>query len=805
MPVSTSLSVAALTADLEAAHQRIASLEAQLAGESTVPRTAAKLLETAVGHSPIILWCTDRDGRITLSEGRGLESLGRRPGQSVGMSIFELYAAYPEAISALHQALNGEELCAQIVVQDAVFESWISPLCDEAGTITGLIGVATDVSARVKAEAAESQFRTRFQRVFERSAAGIMLTDFDTGRLIDVNPSLCQLLERDREELLGKTTIEVGFWASLEERQAVLISADKAAKAAPRPHRLRTAKGHTRFVECRGDSLDIEGRPCLLTIVHDTTATHRYAQMLRRSRRRLRMLTRHAPVGIFRCTETGEIVDSNRHLLLLWNLSTPQIVAKEWWSFVSPDDRDRVVNQWREAMRLRTPFAAEFRVRAVETDEHWFLAQADGPQKSGGVVVTATDITAQKRAEKALQQLNEELESRVVQRTALLVNVNQTLEEQIYERRRAAEELAVTNEQWRSLVQNAPDLILLLNREYQITFLNHTHVRPELQVSDIEGNSAFNFVFPEFHDLMRSDMERVFLHGESVSHEVAGPNHAGERLWFQSHIAPIWHQDEVVAATVVCRDITRQRQAADELKRKQDLLTHVGRVSMIGEMTAAIAHELFQPLMAISNYIGGCMIRLQRGEPASADVLETLQDAIDEAHRASEIVRRMRQFLQHNELKQELVPVCELFSDVQKLSEPAIRRGGAICRVDFPEPNTVVNVDRIQIVQVLLNLVLNAIESLEATTDQPREILVSSACAEPRWLEMRVQDNGPGVPQELIDRIFEAFVTTKPEGLGLGLSISRSIVEGHGGTMSAQNVGNRGVVFIVRLPMSDVR
>lgn len=791
-----------LTLELQTAWDRIAVLEAELVRQ-TAQRPQAEMIATAVAQAPIVVWGTDREGRITLSEGRGLLPLGLEPGQVVGQSVFDLNADNPEVLAAMRRALGGEEVVTRVASAGRVYESWLAPQRGLSGVVTGIVGVATDITARAHAEAAERQFRDRFQHVFERSSVGIMLTDFHTGELLDVNLALCHLLERRPDELLGKTTVEIGFWTSDAQRQRVLTTAVKMSASPPNQHRLRTPSGQTRYVECRGNAIEINGRQCLLTMVHDATATHFYALMLRRSRRRLRTLTRFAPVGIFRCTEVGWIVDTNQQLLKMWNVERLAAVAEEWWSFIHPTDRERVAEHWHRAMRDRTSFAAEFRGGTPQTEEQWYFAQAERPLETGGVVVTATDISAQKRSEQALQRLNEDLEARVAQRTAVLVNFNQMLEEQIYERRRAAAELEVSNEKWRSLVQNAPDLILLLNRDCQITFINRT-TRPELEVVETQAVSVFDLVFPEFHEQVRNDLERVFKVGESVSHEVAAPGESGERLWFQSHIAPVWHEDEVVAATVVCRDVTRQRQAADELKHKQDLLTHVGRVSMVGEMTAAIAHELFQPLWAIANYVRGCIMRLEGDQPATPDVLQTLQDAVDEAHRASEIVRRMRQFLQRNELKQEVVSVHELFHDVQRLCEPAVHRKEATCLVEFPDPAVTVSVDRIQMVQVLLNLVLNASEALEAITDRPREIRVSSACHDPGVLEMIVEDNGPGLPEHLGNQIFEAFITTKKDGLGLGLSISRSIVEGHGGKMTASRAGNQGAKFVVRLPMCAV-
>ena len=791
----------ALAAELASVRAELAAFRLGSDASTPAQRPVAELLSTAVAHSPIVLWCADRDGRCTLSEGRGLEPLGFHPGQVVGLSVWDLYADNAEATDLMRRAYNGEENFALVHVGDLVYESWAAPLRDETGEITGIIGVGTDVTARMKAEVAEHQFRRRFQRIFESSPVGIMLTRFATGQLIEVNPALCRMLQREGHELVGKTTIEVGFWADEFERHRILERARKTNFSEMNRHRIRTVHGELRIVECRGDLMEIDGTPCLLTVVHDVTAEYRAAKLLRRSRRRFKMLTRFAPVGIFRCSFAGKVLDTNRQLLRLWHVTRETLTAGEWWRVIHPADQAAVAEQWRRAQEQGTPFAAEFRLPGNEA--RWCFAQAETQQACRGLVVTATDITAQKRSEHALQVLNEQLETRVAERTAVLVDMNTALEEQIRERRQAVEALEVSHEKWRSLVQNAPDLIILVDRDSQITFINHTSVRPELGVSDIVGNSVYDFIFPEFYEKVRADLIRVFDHGESASHEVAGPNESGERLWFQSHLAPVWHNGVVVAATIVCRDVTKLRRAEDELKQKQDQLIHVGRVSVVGEMTAAIAHEMFQPLQAIIGYVTGCTRRLQEGQPVTADVMATLQDAVAEAHRASEIVKRMKSFLQRNELQCEPVAVQDLFQDLQRLSDPAVRRSDAVCRFQQGDPAWQVSVDRIQMVQVLLNLVLNAIEALETTTDQPREIDVIAACPSPQFLEMTVADNGPGLPPELTEQIFEAFVTTKPTGLGMGLSISRSIVEGHDGKLTAESQPGVGTRFVIRLPRHD--
>lgn len=752
----------------------------------------------AVAHSPIVLWCADREGRFTLSEGRGLEPLGFRPGEVVGQSVWDLYGQNPEVSAALRSAYAGVESSTLVHIGPLVFESWIAPLRDEAGKFLGVIGVATDVTDRTKAEAAEHQFRRRFQGVFESSPVGIMLTDFATGKLIDVNPQYCQLMQRSREELIGKTTVEIGFWENPAQRQSVLQSSQSGNRFSANRHRLRTATGQRRVVECRADLMEIDGTPCLLTVVHDVTAAQKADRLLRRSRHRFKTLTRFAPVGIFRCGVDGDVLDANRQLLRQWNVSKDSLKANEWWSVIHPDDQPRVTQCWRSAIADQVPFATEFRLAGAS--ETWCFAQADAHEDHRNIVVTVTDITAQKRSEHALQRLNEELESRVAERTAVLININKILGEEIHERRLAVEALEESREKWRSLVQNAPDLILLVDREFRITFINHTSVRPELTVEDIVGNVVYDFIFPEYFEQVREDLSRVFQRGEVRSHEIAGPNQAGERLWFQSHLAPVWHNGSVVAATIVCRDVTQLRRAEDELKQKQDQLIHVSRVNMVGQMTAAIAHELFQPLQAIIAYVTGSTRRLQDGQPVSADVLATLQDAVAEAHRASEIVKRTKSFLQRNELHCEPVTVQSLLDDTKRLSEPAVRRGRIHCRFEDPDPNWQVSVDRIQMVQVLLNLVLNAVEALETAQNPTREIHVRTHCPTPQALEIVVADNGPGLPNYLGEQIFEAFVTTKVAGLGMGLSISRSIVEGHDGKLVAESSPGQGARFMIQLP-----
>ncbi len=781
-----------LAIQLAAAQDRIAVLESQLATRQNVPTTDS-LWERVVAHAPIVLWATDQNEVFTLSEGRGLTALGLKPGEAVGSTITDLYRDFPEAIDSVRQGLKGREVSLEVGVGDAIFESWIVPLRDAQGAVNGVMGVATDITARVRAEQLERQIRDRFQRVFESSPCGVVLTDLKTGRFVEANPAACRILERPLNEVIGKTAVEVGFWTNSQEHQQHLTPLESNGRARARAHRFVTPNGNIRYVNCQWEVIEVDGHQRLLTIVDDVTESIRSSHALARSRRLLRQLTRWAKAGIFRSTTAGRVTAANRQLLRAWGVDRVQLTADCWWSFLHVEDQPRVVAAWnREA-----PLVEEVRLAADPT--RWFFLQADAPTGTKSRVVTATEITQQKMVEQQLQSITNALEERVRERTELLMRANKILEEQIAERHLATDLLESSEERWRSLVAHAPDLILVVDADGMILFINHTRVRPELAVSDVIGHTVYEFIYPEDWDRFRADLRRVFDEGVPVSNEVSGPDAHGARLWYQSHIAPMLHDGQVISATIVCRDATAQHAAADELKQKQDLLAHVARVSTVGEMTAGIAHELNQPLAAIAQFVRGCIIRLEAGGPASPEVLEILQEAVNEAHRAGEVVRRLRGFLQRGELQRTPVCAAELLRDACRLSEPALRRRGMVFHQELKSQSLCLDVDRIQIIQVLLNLILNA---AEATPPEHPDRLITVRCQDggQGFVVIQVEDSGTGLPSQLGDQIFDAFVTTKPQGLGLGLSISRSIVISHGGRLEASSLPQGGTRMSVWLP-----
>ena len=251
-------------------------------------------------------------------------------------------------------------------------------------------------------------------------------------------------------------------------------------------------------------------------------------------------------------------------------------------------------------------------------------------------------------------------------------------------------------------------------------------------------------------------------------------------------------------------DITDRRKVEVEARQLQDRLTHFSRLSTMGEMAAGLAHEVNQPLTAIAAYAQACQRLLASAHGLPEGVLKALAQIDAQALRAGEVIRRLRHLVRNREVKRETIDAEKLLEDLRTLAEADARAHGIRllidCRPDLPS----VEADPVQIQQVVLNLVRNAIDSIVATPAAPRELALGAriADADPEQLEFTVEDHGPGVPESAVDQVFNQFFTTKPGGTGLGLAISRTIVRAHGGRLWYSAVEGGGARFHFTLPIS---
>jgi two-component system sensor kinase FixL len=246
------------------------------------------------------------------------------------------------------------------------------------------------------------------------------------------------------------------------------------------------------------------------------------------------------------------------------------------------------------------------------------------------------------------------------------------------------------------------------------------------------------------------------------------------------------------------RDLTERQQTQRRMQDLQAELIHMSRFTAMGEMASTLAHELNQPLTAVASYLNGCRRLLDGAEGAHWLMLrDAIDRAADQALRAGQIIRRLRQFVARGESERHVENLSKLIEEASALALVGVREAGVHVSFAFDPRASFVLVDKIQIQQVMLNLMRNAIEAMQETT--VRELTIATAeCAE-GMIEVRVIDTGPGIAPEIASQLFQPFVTTKPQGMGVGLSISRTIVEAHGGRLWAEPNRGGGVVFSMTL------
>lgn len=250
------------------------------------------------------------------------------------------------------------------------------------------------------------------------------------------------------------------------------------------------------------------------------------------------------------------------------------------------------------------------------------------------------------------------------------------------------------------------------------------------------------------------------------------------------------------------RDLTERRRTEERLEHLQSELIHVSRVSAMGSMASTLAHELNQPIGAIANYVEAVRDRLETPDPDEFPMLrEALDDAAKDALRAGQIVRRLREFVARGEVERTVEPLPALINDASVLGLVGASERGIETSFDLDPYASPVFVDRVQIQQVLINLVRNACEAMADSAE--RKLVIASQRDKPGFARVSVSDTGPGISPEVANQLFTAFVTTKQDGMGLGLSICRTIIEANEGRIWMEPRETGGASFHFTLPLAQ--
>jgi len=251
-----------------------------------------------------------------------------------------------------------------------------------------------------------------------------------------------------------------------------------------------------------------------------------------------------------------------------------------------------------------------------------------------------------------------------------------------------------------------------------------------------------------------------------------------------------------------CIDITATKEAEQEMLRLRQDIAHVGRVSVMGQISSALAHEINQPLGAILRNAEAAALFMQHESPDLHEISAILEDIRKDDQRASAVIDRIRALLRREVVAMTRLNVRSVLGDVATLLRPDAAARHVALEFGVPADLPAVRGDQVQIQQVLLNLILNGMDSLEGLRDRPRSVTVTARRDGPASVEISVSDSGRGIDADHFDRIFEPFFTTKAKGIGMGLSISRGLIEAHGGRLWAENTAV-GATFRFTLPVAS--
>jgi PAS domain S-box-containing protein len=367
-----------------------------------------------------------------------------------------------------------------------------------------------------------------------------------------------------------------------------------------------------------------------------------------------------------------------------------------------------------------------------------------------------------------------------------------TVVQEITERKR-------TEERFRLIVESAPNAIVVVDADGRVVLVNSQCERLfGYRRRELVGRSV-EMLIPERFRQEYARLRAAYRAAPSASpvgagRELRGRHRDGTEIPVEIGLTPMQTGEGLVVLCAVV-DVT-ERKRAEEVRRE---LRHASRLAMVGELTASIAHEINQPLGAILNNADAAEMLLDASPPALGEVRQILEDIRKDDLRASEVIRRLRNLLRKREMELQPVDLNDLAAEAVALVRAESRRRGVAVEARLAAELPPVRGDRVHLQQVMLNLLLNG---MEAMTDVAREkrLTVRTSLNRDGWVEVAVADAGAGIPADRLPRLFEPFFSTKKEGMGLGLSIARSLVEAHGGRIRAANDPRGGAVFQFELP-----
>ncbi|MHC4876915.1 MAG: PAS domain S-box protein [Planctomycetota bacterium] len=661
----------------------------------------------------------------------------------------------------------------------------ISPVFDNDGQLTHFVGIQDDVSRRLDSETELIHSELRFRTLVEFAPEAITVFDVETMRFVDVNQNAVELFGVDRDSLLSQGPMDFSpetqpDGRSSQEMSSEMIARTLAGEAPTFEWMHLKPDGTLTPTEVRLVQFPSDERQLIRGSVTDISERKRIENTLRQAEARFRDLydlahDMYLTVDI----ESLCIVDCNRTTLDRLGYSHDQIIGQNVLELYAPNCAEQVTQNVSKFRRTGRLDSVELQVLRADGSVIDVSLSASAIRNDDGTIVESRsiwrDITKRKQAERERTEALTRFESIASNipdcfwRTRIHPDGNYEVE--------------YVSPAWTAIWGYAPEDIY-----------NH----PDLWIEA---------VFDEDRDIARQAFERVLTTGERQTASFRVRTKNGQIRWIEDRMSAVLDESgHVILLEGVARDMTEQRNAEELARQQMEQLAHVDRLTTVGELATGIAHELNQPLTAIVNTSYVCEKKLARnGSLTSEELQQSVSMISKEAFRASEIIRRLRSLVKRTPMRVSDFDVNATINDVISLIQPEAQQHRISIEPHLNSSLPLIVADEVQFQQVILNLLKNACDALITIDSDPRQIVVETELSDSQSVLISVSDNGVGLPDEAVDQAFDAFFTTKDEGMGMGLAISRSIIETHCGRMWAENNSQGGATFRLTLPTTQKR
>jgi PAS domain S-box-containing protein len=648
----------------------------------------------------------------------------------------------------------------------------VEPIPDEKGAPRGVVAVLSDITQRKQAEDNLREALRQLQLITDNMATGVTRCSRDL-RYVWVSRSYAAWLGRTPEEIAGRSIIEVlgpEYYEVIRPRIEKVLSGERVEYEAPvNSPGIGTGWIHAVYVPTKDRNNKVDG---WIAVVTDVTERHESEERLRASEARLIEAQHLAKVGSWERHIDDDTIHWSDEMLRILGLpdSAPSNLSA-FLSCVHPKDREKILEVDAKVRSDIAPVEVEYRIIRPNGETRFVRSIIEAIRNDQGLPVriagATQDITEQVRAEETLR----ESEARL---------------------------------------RNAERIAHVGNWHWDISVNHVTCSEETLRI--LGGPQDYTSGFEGFlQTITPPDRERVYQwgkdclkekRGNSMEFQIARSN--GDLRTVSCTSEVLLNEDGLPVHMVgTCQDVTDSRRAEAASRQSRDEMAHLNRVAAMGELATSLAHELNQPLAAILLNSQAASRFLSGQPPNLARVGDCLNSIAFDGERAGEVIQRLRGLLKKGESRASLVYVNEVVSDALRLVEnDALLRQVSVKFEPLPGLPPVLG-DRIQLYQVVLNLIVNGLDASAEKPPGDRWVLVRTAEADGGGVELTVEDSGKGIAEGDLARVFEPFFSTKPEGLGMGLSISRSIVEAHGGRIWAEKSVGRGVIFHCMLPVAQ--